>query len=215
MILDSWFFYLFFWRGGRRRRNLSFDDYICELNKWTHDLFGSCFDRQYRGNEGQMRELQDQLEAEQYFSVSESPTVQMSLLFSYCRLITRFLLLQTLYKTQVRELKEEIEERNRQVQDAQKKVHDLISERYVVNSCWCLLPLWESASEDFYLFIFCGAETRCLLSWIWRWPRPSLSSSLGLCRKSSTLNSARRARKQRLGTSRRSVNERPLLHRWG
>lgn len=82
-----------------------------------------------------MRELQDQLEAEQYFSVSESPTVQMSLLFSYCRLITRFLLLQTLYKTQVRELKEEIEERNRQVQDAQKKVHDLISERYVVNSC--------------------------------------------------------------------------------
>ncbi len=26
--------------------------------------------RQYRGNEGQMRELQDQLEAEQYFSVS-------------------------------------------------------------------------------------------------------------------------------------------------
>ncbi|XP_023190971.1 rho-associated protein kinase 1 isoform X1 [Xiphophorus maculatus] len=59
--------------------------------------------KQYRGNEGQMRELQDQLEAEQYFS--------------------------TLYKTQVRELKEEIEERNRQVQDAQKKVHDLISER--------------------------------------------------------------------------------------
>uniref|UniRef100_A0A668TM01 non-specific serine/threonine protein kinase n=1 Tax=Oreochromis aureus TaxID=47969 RepID=A0A668TM01_OREAU len=43
--------------------------------------------KQYRGNEGQMRELQDQLEAEQYFS--------------------------TLYKTQVKELKEEIEERNR------------------------------------------------------------------------------------------------------
>ncbi|XP_028329141.1 rho-associated protein kinase 1 isoform X2 [Gouania willdenowi] len=59
--------------------------------------------KQYRGNEGQMRELQDQLEAEQYFS--------------------------TLYKTQVKELKEEIEERNRQVQDTQKKVQDLSSER--------------------------------------------------------------------------------------
>ncbi|XP_046882742.1 rho-associated protein kinase 1 isoform X1 [Hypomesus transpacificus] len=59
--------------------------------------------KQYRGNEGQMRELQDQLEAEQYFS--------------------------TLYKTQVKELKEEIEEKNRQVQDAHKKVQDLHSER--------------------------------------------------------------------------------------
>uniref|UniRef100_A0A8C6LPI2 Rho-associated protein kinase 1 n=1 Tax=Nothobranchius furzeri TaxID=105023 RepID=A0A8C6LPI2_NOTFU len=54
-------------------------------------------------NEGQMRELQDQLEAEQYFS--------------------------TLYKTQVKELKEEIEERNRQIQETQKKVQDLLSER--------------------------------------------------------------------------------------
>ncbi|XP_011485318.1 rho-associated protein kinase 1 isoform X2 [Oryzias latipes] len=59
--------------------------------------------KQYRGNEGQMRELQDQLEAEQYFS--------------------------TLYKTQVRELKEDIEEKNRQVQDTQKRVQDLCSER--------------------------------------------------------------------------------------
>lgn len=59
--------------------------------------------KQYRGNEGQMRELQDQLEAEQYFS--------------------------TLYKTQVKELKEEIEEKNRQVQDAHKKVQELCSER--------------------------------------------------------------------------------------
>ncbi|KAM9323612.1 rho-associated protein kinase 1 isoform 2-T2 [Pholidichthys leucotaenia] len=59
--------------------------------------------KQYRGNEGQMRELQDQLEAEQYFS--------------------------TLYKTQVKELKEEIEERNRQVQEANKKVQDLCNER--------------------------------------------------------------------------------------
>uniref|UniRef100_A0A8C7WI74 Rho-associated protein kinase 1 n=1 Tax=Oncorhynchus mykiss TaxID=8022 RepID=A0A8C7WI74_ONCMY len=57
--------------------------------------------KQYRGNEGQMRELQDQLEAEQYFS--------------------------TLYKTQVKELKEEIEERNRQVQEVHKKVHELDS----------------------------------------------------------------------------------------
>ncbi|ROJ94853.1 Rho-associated protein kinase 1, partial [Anabarilius grahami] len=59
--------------------------------------------KQYRGNEGQMRELQDQLEAEQYFS--------------------------TLYKTQVKELKEEIEEKNRQTQEAFKKVQDLYSEK--------------------------------------------------------------------------------------
>ncbi|XP_050982395.1 rho-associated protein kinase 1 isoform X1 [Labeo rohita] len=59
--------------------------------------------KQYRGNEGQMRELQDQLEAEQYFS--------------------------TLYKTQVKELKEEIEEKNRQTQDALKKVQDMYSEK--------------------------------------------------------------------------------------
>uniref|UniRef100_A0A8D3DW85 Rho-associated protein kinase 1 n=1 Tax=Scophthalmus maximus TaxID=52904 RepID=A0A8D3DW85_SCOMX len=58
---------------------------------------------EFQGNEGQMRELQDQLEAEQYFS--------------------------TLYKTQVKELKEEIEERNRQVQEAHKKVQDLSGER--------------------------------------------------------------------------------------
>lgn len=36
---------------------------------------------------------------------------------------------QTLYKTQVKELKEEIEERNRQVQEAHKKVQELCSER--------------------------------------------------------------------------------------
>nr|XP_056710856.1 rho-associated protein kinase 1 isoform X1 [Euleptes europaea] len=56
--------------------------------------------KQYRGNEGQMRELQDQLEAEQYFS--------------------------TLYKTQVKELKEEIEERNK---ETQKKTHELQNEK--------------------------------------------------------------------------------------
>ncbi|NP_001243563.1 rho-associated protein kinase 1 [Danio rerio] len=59
--------------------------------------------KQYRGNEGQMRELQDQLEAEQYFS--------------------------TLYKTQVKELKDEIEEKNRQTQEALKRVQDLNSEK--------------------------------------------------------------------------------------
>ncbi|XP_056598998.1 rho-associated protein kinase 1 isoform X3 [Triplophysa dalaica] len=59
--------------------------------------------KQYRGNEGQMRELQDQLEAEQYFS--------------------------TLYKTQVKELKEDVEEKNRQIQETQRKVQDLHSEK--------------------------------------------------------------------------------------
>lgn len=36
---------------------------------------------------------------------------------------------QTLYKTQVKELKEEFEEKNRQVQEAHKKVQELSSER--------------------------------------------------------------------------------------
>lgn len=40
-----------------------------------------------------------------------------------------FFLPQTLYKTQVKELKEEIEERNRQIQEANKKVQDLCNER--------------------------------------------------------------------------------------
>ncbi|XP_069777791.1 rho-associated protein kinase 1 isoform X3 [Narcine bancroftii] len=64
--------------------------------------------KQYRGNEGQMRELQDQLEAEQYFS--------------------------TLYKTQVKELKEENEEKNRINSELQRKMHDLISERELLSS---------------------------------------------------------------------------------
>nr|5F5P_C Chain C, Rho-associated protein kinase 1 [Homo sapiens]5F5P_D Chain D, Rho-associated protein kinase 1 [Homo sapiens]5F5P_E Chain E, Rho-associated protein kinase 1 [Homo sapiens]5F5P_F Chain F, Rho-associated protein kinase 1 [Homo sapiens] len=54
----------------------------------------------FTGNEGQMRELQDQLEAEQYFS--------------------------TLYKTQVKELKEEIEEKNR---ENLKKIQELQNEK--------------------------------------------------------------------------------------
>ncbi|XP_064909374.1 rho-associated protein kinase 1 isoform X1 [Columba livia] len=56
--------------------------------------------KQYRGNEGQMRELQDQLEAEQYFS--------------------------TLYKTQVKELKEEIEEKNK---ETLRKMQELQNEK--------------------------------------------------------------------------------------
>ncbi|XP_067887828.1 rho-associated protein kinase 1 isoform X1 [Heterodontus francisci] len=64
--------------------------------------------KQYRGNEGQMRELQDQLEAEQYFS--------------------------TLYKTQVKELKEENEEKNRLNGDLQKRMQDLVSERELLSS---------------------------------------------------------------------------------
>ncbi|KAG9478987.1 hypothetical protein GDO78_012583 [Eleutherodactylus coqui] len=62
--------------------------------------------KQYRGNEGQMRELQDQLEAEQYFS--------------------------TLYKTQVKELKEEVEEKTKLSQDLDKKFHELHSEKETI-----------------------------------------------------------------------------------
>ncbi|XP_072263628.1 rho-associated protein kinase 2 isoform X2 [Pyxicephalus adspersus] len=53
--------------------------------------------------DGQMKELQDQLEAEQYFS--------------------------TLYKTQVRELKEECEEKVKLCKDLQQKVQELQDER--------------------------------------------------------------------------------------
>lgn len=42
---------------------------------------------------------------------------------------SHFSCFQTLYKTQVKELKEEIEERNRQTQDALKKVQDMYSEK--------------------------------------------------------------------------------------
>lgn len=101
-----------------------------DFDSWVH--------RQYRGNEGQMRELQDQLEAEQYFSVSiilsclVSPCYALFVFFYNCENQCRnklSALLQTLYKTQVKELKEEIEEKNRQVQEAHKKVQDLCTER--------------------------------------------------------------------------------------
>ncbi|XP_078253434.1 rho-associated protein kinase 1 [Rhinoraja longicauda] len=64
--------------------------------------------KQYRGNEGQMRELQDQLEAEQYFS--------------------------TLYKTQVKELKVENEEKDRMNSELQRKLQDVIGERDSLSS---------------------------------------------------------------------------------
>ncbi|MBN3282573.1 ROCK2 kinase, partial [Polyodon spathula] len=63
----------------------------CELRKERQDA------------DGQMKELQDQLEAEQYFS--------------------------TLYKTQVRELKEECEEKNKLCKEMQQKLQELQDER--------------------------------------------------------------------------------------
>ncbi|KAM9777890.1 rho-associated protein kinase 2 [Neosynchiropus ocellatus] len=59
--------------------------------------------RERQDSDGQMKELQDQLEAEQYFS--------------------------TLYKTQVRELKEECEERNKLYKEVQQAQQDLQEER--------------------------------------------------------------------------------------
>ncbi|XP_042357331.1 rho-associated protein kinase 2 isoform X1 [Plectropomus leopardus] len=59
--------------------------------------------KERQDTDGQLKELQDQLEAEQYFS--------------------------TLYKTQVRELKEECEERNKLYKDAQQSLQELQEER--------------------------------------------------------------------------------------
>lgn len=59
--------------------------------------------KERQDTDGQMKELQDQLEAEQYFS--------------------------TLYKTQVRELKEECEEKNKLYKDVQQSLQDLQEER--------------------------------------------------------------------------------------
>ncbi|XP_005243342.1 rho-associated protein kinase 1 [Falco peregrinus] len=72
--------------------------------------------KQYRGNEGQMRELQDQLEAEQYFS--------------------------TLYKTQVKELKEEMNEKNK---DTQRKMQELQNEKETLTT---QLDLAETKAES-------------------------------------------------------------------
>ncbi|KAJ3612919.1 hypothetical protein NHX12_019176, partial [Muraenolepis orangiensis] len=59
--------------------------------------------KERQDSDGQMKELQDQLEAEQYFS--------------------------TLYKTQVRELKEECEDRNKLSKDTQQSLQELQEER--------------------------------------------------------------------------------------
>ncbi|XP_051772058.1 rho-associated protein kinase 2 isoform X2 [Ctenopharyngodon idella] len=59
--------------------------------------------KERQDSDGQMKELQDQLEAEQYFS--------------------------TLYKTQVRELKEECEEKNKLYKDVQQSLQELQEER--------------------------------------------------------------------------------------
>ncbi|KAK0132558.1 Rho-associated protein kinase 2 [Merluccius polli] len=59
--------------------------------------------KERQDSDGQMKELQDQLEAEQYFS--------------------------TLYKTQVRELKEECEDRNKLSKDTQQSLQELQEDR--------------------------------------------------------------------------------------
>lgn len=60
-------------------------------------------------------------------SCVESYHERKSALFIYSQAILSCF--QTLYKTQVKELKEEIEEKNRQTQEALKKVQDLYSEK--------------------------------------------------------------------------------------
>ncbi|XP_051780873.1 rho-associated protein kinase 2 isoform X2 [Erpetoichthys calabaricus] len=71
--------------------------------KLTLDKQNSELRKERQDADGQMKELQDQLEAEQYFS--------------------------TLYKTQVRELKEECEEKNKICKEMQQKVQELQDER--------------------------------------------------------------------------------------
>ncbi|XP_076829136.1 rho-associated protein kinase 1 isoform X2 [Brachyhypopomus gauderio] len=88
-------------RGSEKQLKQEFNTAL--ENKRSLEFQLAQLTKQYRGNEGQMRELQDQLEAEQYFS--------------------------TLYKTQVKELKEELEERNRLVQETQKKMQEMNTER--------------------------------------------------------------------------------------
>ncbi|XP_061824424.1 rho-associated protein kinase 2 isoform X1 [Nerophis lumbriciformis] len=73
-------------------------DIKCSLEKQNQELR-----KERQDTDGQMKELQDQLEAEQYFS--------------------------TLYKTQVRELKEECEERNKLFKEVQQSAQELQEER--------------------------------------------------------------------------------------
>ncbi|KAF7247887.1 Rho-associated protein kinase 2 [Varanus komodoensis] len=70
--------------------------------------------------DGQMKELQDQLEAEQYFSVCTQATSTLNITFPSSV---------TLYKTQVRELKEECEEKNKLCKEMQQKIQELQDER--------------------------------------------------------------------------------------
>uniref|UniRef100_A0A7N9AUK7 Rho-associated protein kinase n=1 Tax=Mastacembelus armatus TaxID=205130 RepID=A0A7N9AUK7_9TELE len=72
--------------------------------------------------DGQMKELQDQLEAEQYFS--------------------------TLYKTQVRELKEECEERNKLYKDVQQSLQELQEERWDSLAAQLEITLTKADSEQ-------------------------------------------------------------------
>uniref|UniRef100_A0A673CIT3 non-specific serine/threonine protein kinase n=1 Tax=Sphaeramia orbicularis TaxID=375764 RepID=A0A673CIT3_9TELE len=72
--------------------------------------------------DGQMKELQDQLEAEQYFS--------------------------TLYKTQVRELKEECEERNKLYKDMQQSLQELQEERWDSLAAQLEITLTKADSEQ-------------------------------------------------------------------
>uniref|UniRef100_A0A7N6FLT9 Rho-associated protein kinase n=1 Tax=Anabas testudineus TaxID=64144 RepID=A0A7N6FLT9_ANATE len=72
--------------------------------------------------DGQLKELQDQLEAEQYFS--------------------------TLYKTQVRELKEECEERNKLYKEMQQSLQELQEERWDSLAAQLEITLTKADSEQ-------------------------------------------------------------------
>uniref|UniRef100_A0A3P8WDB9 non-specific serine/threonine protein kinase n=1 Tax=Cynoglossus semilaevis TaxID=244447 RepID=A0A3P8WDB9_CYNSE len=78
--------------------------------------------KERQDTDGQMKELQDQLEAEQYFS--------------------------TLYKTQVRELKEECDERNKQLKDVQQSLQELQEERWESLAAQLEITLTKADSEQ-------------------------------------------------------------------
>uniref|UniRef100_A0A673CHB2 Rho-associated protein kinase 2 n=1 Tax=Sphaeramia orbicularis TaxID=375764 RepID=A0A673CHB2_9TELE len=78
--------------------------------------------KERQDTDGQMKELQDQLEAEQYFS--------------------------TLYKTQVRELKEECEERNKLYKDMQQSLQELQEERWDSLAAQLEITLTKADSEQ-------------------------------------------------------------------
>uniref|UniRef100_A0A672HQX4 Rho-associated protein kinase 2 n=1 Tax=Salarias fasciatus TaxID=181472 RepID=A0A672HQX4_SALFA len=78
--------------------------------------------KERQDTDGQMKELQDQLEAEQYFS--------------------------TLYKTQVRELKEECEERNKLYKEVQQSLQELQEERWDSLAAQLEITLTKADSEQ-------------------------------------------------------------------